>query len=86
MTFNELSSQQHTLSLVKTMNAMLEYYDFLKDAVVFDIDDLTFNKYGGYNVDNLLKINGTDGFYLLRKISNYECTFLYAQLYKVTIV
>lgn len=65
---------------------MLEYYDFLKDAVVFDIDDLTLNKYGGYNVDNIVKINGADGFYLLRKISNYECTFLYAQLYKIIIL
>lgn len=86
MTFKELSSCQHTLHLARTMNAMLEYYDFLKDAVVFDIDDLTFNKYGGYNVDNLVKINGIDGFYLLRKITNYECSFLYAQLYKVIIL
>ena len=86
MTFNELSSCQHTLGLARTMNSMLEYYDFLEDALVFDIDDLTFNKYGGYNVDNIVKINGTDGFYLLRKISNYECTFLYAQLYKIIFV
>ena len=86
MTFKELSSCQHTLSLVKTMNVILKYYDFLEDAVVFDIDDLTYNKYGGYNIDNIVKINGVDGFYLLRKVSNYEGTYLYAQLYKIIIV
>lgn len=86
MTFNELNSCQHTLYLVKTMNIMSEYYEFLKDVVVLDLDDLNTNKYGGYNTDNLVAIKGVPDIYFLRKVTNYEHNFLYAQLYKVTIL
>jgi len=71
---------------------MVEYYDFLKDIVVLDLDDLTVNKYGGYNTDNLVWVSSEReelneiGVYLLRKVTNYEHNFLYAQLYKVTIL
>lgn len=86
MTFNELNSCQHTLYLVKTMNTMVEYYEFLKDVVVLDLDDLNTNKYGGYNTDNLAAIKGVPHIYFLRKVTNYEHNFIHAQLYKVTIL
>ena len=92
MTFNELNNWQHTLYLVKTMNTLVEYYEFLKDVVVLDLDELNTNKYGGYNTDNLIWVSKENsyvdeiGVYLLRKVTNYERNFLYAQLYKVTIL
>ena len=86
MTFNELNSCQHTLYPVKTMNTLEEYYEFLKDVTILDLDDLSFNIYGGYNTDNLDRIGEIPYIYLLRKVTNYERNFLHAQLYKVTIL
>lgn len=86
MTFNELNTCQHALYPVKTINTLEEYYELLKDVTVLDLDDLSFNIYGGYNTDNLICIDEVPNIYLLRKVTNYEHNFLYAQLYKVTIL
>ena len=89
MRFKELNSHQHVLVRVTTITTLVGYYDFLKDVVVLDIDDLSTNKYCGYNIDNTVWVdtdNHETGLYLLRKVTNYEGTFLYARLYKVIFV
>jgi len=92
MTFNELNNCQHMLKIAYTMGTLREYYNLLKDTVNLDIDDLHENNYGGYHTDNLIWVSKeTDyldeiGVYLLRKVTNYERNFLYAQLYKVIIL